>query len=119
MFSRPVLRAVRVARVARPAFSQAARANLTTGARFREPVPEVVAAHEVPTTTYADGHLERSTLTVDQNLKDTDSLGPLSQNVYNQLPPTMQKMSLMNKVVVVTGYVPCPNSRSLVKVGSN
>ncbi|KAH6647316.1 hypothetical protein BKA67DRAFT_594439 [Truncatella angustata] len=32
-----------------------------------------------------------------------DTVTPLTQKVYSSLPPTMQKMSIMDKVVVVTG----------------
>lgn len=109
MFARPALRAARVARVARPAFAQLSRASINTAARLREPAPEVIAAHEVRATTYADGHLEKTTITVDANQKDANTEGPLSRNLYNQLPKTMQSMSLMDKVVVVTGYVLFPD----------
>jgi hypothetical protein len=104
MFARPALRVVRAARVARPALSQVSRTFTTVG-RLQEPVPEVIAAHEVRATTYADGHLEKSTIPVDLNQKDANNSGPLSRNVYSQLPKTMQSLSLMDKVVVVTGYV--------------
>lgn len=34
--------------------------------------------------------------------EDTEVV-PLNDQVYRQMPPTMQKMSIMNKVVIVTG----------------
>jgi hypothetical protein len=34
---------------------------------------------------------------------EEDEVIPLSKEVYKTMPPTLQRMSLMNKVVVVTG----------------
>ncbi|KAK9424388.1 putative D-arabinitol 2-dehydrogenase [Seiridium unicorne] len=34
---------------------------------------------------------------------EDETVTPLTQKVYNTLPPTMQKMSIMDKVVIVTG----------------
>ncbi|KAH7346326.1 putative D-arabinitol 2-dehydrogenase [Rhexocercosporidium sp. MPI-PUGE-AT-0058] len=99
MFSRPAFRAARAARVASPAFR--ASRPITVSARLNEPAPEVVAATEVKHSSYADGSVERSTIVVDQSA--IDKSGPLSKSTYKSLPPTMQKMSLMDKVVVVTG----------------
>ncbi|PVH78456.1 short chain dehydrogenase reductase [Cadophora sp. DSE1049] len=99
MFSRPAFRAARAARVAAPAF-RAVR-PITVSARLNEPAPEIVAATEVKHSSYADGSVERSTIVVDQSA--IDKSGPLSKATYQSLPPTMQKMSLMDKVVVVTG----------------
>lgn len=101
MFSRPAFRAARAARVAAPAF-RAVR-PITVSARLNEPAPEVVAATEVKHSSYADGSVERSTIVVDQSA--IEKAGPLSKATFKSLPPTMQKMSLMDKVVVVTGYV--------------
>lgn len=100
MFSRQVVRAARVSRVAAPSFAKVPRASFTAGARLREPVPENVAASEVSAATYTDGHLERATIKVDQT---HETHGPLSKSLYSQLPRTMQSMTLMDKVVVVTG----------------
>ncbi|CZR52382.1 related to D-arabinitol 2-dehydrogenase [Phialocephala subalpina] len=100
MFSRQVVRAARASRVAAPSFAKVPRASFTAGARLREPVPENVAASEVSAATYTDGHIERTTIKVDQTPENN---GPLSKSLYSQLPRTMQSMTLMNKVVVVTG----------------
>ncbi len=99
MFSRSVARAARTTRVA-PTFTRVAR-PFTAGARLNEPAPEVVAATEVKHSSYADGSVERSTIVVDQSA--IDKAGPLSKATFNSLPPTMQKYSLMDKVVVITG----------------
>ncbi|CZS94811.1 probable 3-alpha-(or 20-beta)-hydroxysteroid dehydrogenase [Rhynchosporium agropyri] len=99
MFSRSAFRATRTLRVAPPAF-RAVR-PITVSARQSEPVPEVVAATEVKHSSYVDGSVEHSTIVVDQSA--VDKTGPLSKAVYNNLPKTMQNMSLMDKIVVVTG----------------
>lgn len=103
MFSRQIVRAARASRVAAPVFKTTVpRAAFTTGVRAREPVPDVVAAPEVSSTTYTDGHVSQATIQVDQSTAQ-DSAAPLSKALYAQLPKTMKSMSLMDKVVVVTG----------------
>ncbi|CAL3969619.1 unnamed protein product, partial [Diplocarpon coronariae] len=52
--------------------------------------------------SYAAGSVERSTIAVDQS-SILEKAGPLSKTTFNSLPPTMQKYSLMDKVVVITG----------------
>ncbi|KUJ12445.1 putative D-arabinitol 2-dehydrogenase [Mollisia scopiformis] len=101
MFSRQIVRAARASRVAAiPTVSRVSRAAFTAASRLREPVPDVVAAGEVSAATYTDGHIERTTIKVDQTSVEG---APLNKTVYNQLPRTMQRLSLMDKVVVVTG----------------
>ncbi|KAE8445101.1 hypothetical protein EG329_013703 [Mollisiaceae sp. DMI_Dod_QoI] len=100
MFSRQIVRAARASRVAAPSAIKVQRAAFTAGARLREPVPDVVAATEVGAATYTDGHIERTTIKVDQTSMDG---APLNKAMYQQLPRTMQRMTLMDKVVVVTG----------------
>ena len=34
----------------------------------------------------------------------TDKVVPLTRAIYNQMPYQLQKMTLMDKVVVITGY---------------
>ena len=110
MFARPAFRA---ARAATPIASRAARASFTVSAKLRD-TPEITPAREIPTTSYADGSVEQSTIVVDQKAQGGVSgvrhssghgykIGALSKSTYKQLTPTMQKMSLMDKVVVVTG----------------
>lgn len=101
MFSRQVVRAARASRFVAPSATRVSRATFTAGARLREPVPDVVAAGEISAATYTDGHIERTTIKVDQTANVEGA--PLNKVVYNQLPRTMQKLSLMDKVVVVTG----------------
>lgn len=106
MFSRSAFRAARSVRVATPVITRATR-QIAISASRPEPVQEIVAATEVKSTSYADGSAEKSTITVDQHGLETtaERSGPLSQSTYNSLPKTIQSMTLMNKVVVVTGYV--------------
>jgi hypothetical protein len=110
MFARPALLA---ARAATPIASRAARASFTVSAKLRD-TPEITPAREIPTTSYADGSVEQSTIVVDQKAQGGVSgvryssghgykIGALSKSTYKQLTPTMQKMSLMDKIVVVTG----------------
>jgi hypothetical protein len=110
MFARPAFRA---ARAATPVVSRAARASFTVSAKLRD-TPEITPAKEIPTTSYADGSVEQSTIVVDQKAQGGVSgvrqnsghghkIGHLSKSTYKHLTPTMQKMSLMDKVVVVTG----------------
>jgi hypothetical protein len=100
MFSRQVVRAARASRFVAPTATRVNRAAFTAGTRLREPVSDVVAAGEVSAATYTDGHIERSTIKIDQTGIEG---APLNKAVFNQLPRTMQKLSLMDKVVVVTG----------------
>jgi len=70
--------------------------------------PETIAAKEIETTTYTDGHVEQNTLILDQEASASSSgtgaiANALTKSVYNKLPSTMQKLSLMDKVVMVTG----------------
>jgi hypothetical protein len=108
MFARPALRA---AKAATPIASRAARASFTVSSKLRD-THEITPAKEIPTTSYADGSVEQSTIVVDQKAQGGVSgvrhssghkIGALSKSTYKQLTPTMQKMSLMDKVVVVTG----------------
>lgn len=102
MFSRQIVRAARASRtVAVPTVSRVSRAAFTVASRKQEPVPDVVAAPEVSAATYTDGHIERTTIKVDQTT--TTEGAPLNKALYSQLPRTMQRLSLMDKVVVVTG----------------
>lgn len=104
MFSRSVIRAARAGKVATPAISRVSRAGFSAGARLRDPTPDRVAATEVPSTSYTDGHISKSTLSVDQP-EIVEGGAVLSKATYSQLPKTMKSLSLMDKVVVVTGYV--------------
>lgn len=102
MFSRSVIRAARAGKVATPTVSKVSRAGFSAAARLRDPTPDRVAATEVPSTSYTDGHISKSTLSVDQP-EITEGGAVLNKATYSQLPKTMKSLSLMDKVVVVTG----------------
>jgi hypothetical protein len=104
MFSRSVVRAARAGRVATPSVTRVSRAGISASARLQDPVSDRVAATEVPTTSYTDGTIQKNTISVDQTI--TEGGAVLTKAAYSQLPKTMKNLSLMDKVVVVTGYVP-------------
>ena len=69
---------------------------------------------EIPVSSYAPGAkgaagsipVNRASATGRPAPIDAEENGdvtPLSQQVYSTMPPTMQKMSVMGKVVIVTG----------------
>lgn len=105
MFSRSVVRAARAGKAATPSFTRVSRAGFSAAARLRDPVADRIAATEVPSTTYADGTVQKSSIHVDQELATEGGGAVLNAATYAQLPKTMKSMSLYNKVVVITGYV--------------
>jgi hypothetical protein len=117
MLSRSLFRAARAstritpaASFAKPASASFARA-FSASTKLREPVDELVIASEVPHTSYEAGKVQRQTIVVGEGaegasveqIEKAEKVVPLSRAVYNQMPPHMQKMTLMDKVVVVTG----------------
>lgn len=104
MFARSAIRATKGAtssRVARAALPKVARASLTQSAKRCTP-PEVIAEKEVPQSSYAGGEVQRSTIIVGED-SHSGKVTPLTKAVYNNMPKTMQNLSLMGKTVVVTG----------------
>lgn len=106
MLARSVLRAsTRVA--VTPSMSRIARASITTAAKLG--ADPFTPQTQVPTSTYTGGEVQRSTLKVSGNgigLESTEEIErvtPLSREIYNNMPRNMQKMTLMDKVVIVTG----------------
>ena len=109
MFARSALRVARVAaapsvKVSRAAFS--ASTKLTNA--------EFVGEKEVPVVTYSHGEAQRSTFKIDQaqakKTSSPDAVHPLTREVYDAMSPSLQKMTVMDKTVIVTGYVqkyPC------------
>jgi len=110
MFARSALR---VARVTAPSTPRVARATFSAGAKLRN--AEFIGEKEVPAVSYVGGEAQRSTLIVDKAHTDrlhTEKKGadaasvlPLSQEVYDNLTPSLQKMTIKGKTVIVTGYV--------------
>jgi len=75
---------------------------------------EVISEKEVPTTTYSPGSgVERTTLVVEDHgaaaakaaTEVVDVVTPLTKAGYAQLTPSLQKMTVFGKVVIITGYV--------------
>ena len=113
MFARSVARAARAstritpaASFAKPAVASIAR-SFSSSIKLREPVDELIIAREIPHASYEAGKVQRSTIVVGESEElatgAVEKVVPLSRAVYNQMPPHMQKMTLMDKVVVVTG----------------
>ena len=114
MFARSVVRAASKAH-ALPALPKAASSMAMTS-RFstsavRPKAPEVVAEREVPTTSYSRGEAHHSTLKIRDEEKVAatkpaeERVMPLTKDIYERMTPSMQRMTLFGKVVVVTGYV--------------
>lgn len=106
MFARSVIRASnRVSCRPVPSVAKVARVSITTSSKLR--ADPFVPQDQIPTSSYAGGEVQRSTLTVggigNEAPTTADRVVPLSQEVYNTLPRNMQKMTLMDKVVVITG----------------
>lgn len=103
MFARSALRVARVA--AAPSVPKVSRAAFSAATKLRN--AEFVGEKEVPVVTYAHGEAQRSTFIVDQAQakSDPDAVIPLSQEVYDSMTPSLQKMTIKGKTVIVTGYV--------------
>lgn len=111
--------AVRATRAATPALAQ--RASLTQRAAFSlsayRAKSEVIKETEVPVSVYspdskgvASANSDHFSIPVRQTsfparepAPDKDAVTPLSSKLYSQLPATMQKMTVMGKVIVITG----------------
>lgn len=101
-------------------FTQAAR-PLSTTARLAK--REIISEREIPVSSYtpdARGSISGSAsgevgehyvlpvrrdpvIEVQNNSADEDRVQPMSKRVYDAMPSTMQKMSVMGKVVIITG----------------
>lgn len=110
----PLLNTTRIAAAPR-ALPAAQRALNNSAIRFKS---DVVRETEVPVSVYAPDSKGAGGSTSDhfsipvnrENAKpqpieaqEPDDVVPLTSKVYNQMPPMMQKMCIMNKVVIVTG----------------
>jgi hypothetical protein len=118
--ARTVRLASRLSTISRPAVPRAAtsaaqRAAFTVSARrFKS---EVIKETEVPVSVYnpdakgvASGTSDHFSIPVEPNFKaqepvaePEDRVDPLNEKVYKQMPRTLQKMSMMGKVVIITG----------------
>ncbi|KAI1437121.1 short chain dehydrogenase [Xylaria sp. CBS 124048] len=107
--------APRVSNARTPLFTAAQRAFSVSATRSRS---DVVAETEVPVSVYtpdakgaAGSTSDHFSIPVNRDdakpkpfppVEDTN-VTPLTKKVYNDMPPMMQKLSIMDKVVVVTG----------------
>ncbi len=101
------------ARTAAPTLSR--RATFSVSARTLK--SSVVHENEVPVTVYtpdskgvASSNSDHFSIPVksgsaapSHHAEEDDSVSPLEEKVYSQLPRTLQRMSVMGKVVIVTG----------------
>lgn len=118
--SRPGTRVAHSTSTKAPAFIQ--RSALTQRAAFSVAAsrfkPEVIKEAEVPVSIYSpdakgvaspnSDHFSipvRHTRQVQEpvNNSETEVVAPLSEKLYSRLPATMQKMTVMGKVIIVTG----------------
>lgn len=101
------------ARTSIPTFTQRAAFSVSSSSRKSEVIKET----EVPVSVYSPDsrgvasantgdHFSipvRHPSTTQEPVADVDVVKPLSEKVYSQMPATMQKMSVMGKVIIVTG----------------
>ena len=122
--------ALRLTRAAAPLFSSASSASTSRAVAARalpaahRSFSRTTAARssrrdglegEVPVSSYAPGAKGAAAGRIPVNrasaagrpapidAEENGDVTPLSQQVYSTMPPTMQKMSVMGKVVIVTG----------------
>ncbi len=116
-FRLTLARASKVAARGNFSLVQAAR-PISTSARLYKP-REIISEKEIPVSSYTpDGTgtatgssgAQRSSIPVrpDPTIEvpvetNTEKLVPLTKAVYDKLPGTLQKMTVMDKLVIVTG----------------
>ncbi|KAK3941681.1 short-chain dehydrogenase/ reductase [Diplogelasinospora grovesii] len=117
---RMVSRAAALPRLSLPAVRAAApsvaqRAAFSTSGRYRK--SEVIKETEVPVTVYTPdpkgaASSEHFSIPVQPGsqvpvpepaVEEDENVNPLEEKVYNQMPRTLQKMSVMGKVIIITG----------------
>ena len=119
--ARSAFRATRLATMPRPpVVRQAVRASVRP---FSVQLPqfknEVIKETEIPVSVYtpdskgvAGGNSDHFSIPVRTKAATPapvveaeldESVTPLDEHVYQKMPPTMQKMSVMGKVIIVTG----------------
>lgn len=83
----------------------ASRATFITSTKVH--ADPLVPQSTVPLSSYAGGEVQRTTLEVGGQSAvpevAEDAVVPLSAQAYNAMTPSMRKMTLMGKVVVITG----------------
>ncbi|KAH8816115.1 hypothetical protein F5884DRAFT_818243 [Xylogone sp. PMI_703] len=106
-----VFRATRLTSRATPTLARAPRALFSGSAKLRDDV-EIIAEREIPVSVYngkgeAQGRHStipvRGTTTSLEAGAEAESVKPLTKGTFNAMPKTLQKMSIMDKVVIITG----------------
>lgn len=104
---------------ARSTFSVAKTTRpLSTSARLHNKKHEVISEREVPVSSYnsesnglfsSSTATEHTTIPVESDPTETSAVNevervvPLTRAVYEKMSPMMQKMTVMDKIVVITG----------------
>jgi hypothetical protein len=97
--------------LAKPAFRAPIQARAFSVASRRSAKNEVIKETEVPVSIYTpDGNPDQFNIPVKKGNAEAAAVDPedadvvpLDPKVFKSLPPTMQKMSVMGKVIVITG----------------
>lgn len=105
-----MFRATKLASRSTPSFTRVPRAFFSASAKVRDDV-EIISEREIPVSTYngKGDHGRHSTIPVRGSThfeaaeQQPSEVRPLARNVFNALPKTLQKMSLMDKTVIITG----------------
>jgi hypothetical protein len=114
--------APRLAAVSRPAIARAGVSSVAQRAAFsvsaRHMKSEVIKETEVPVSIYspdskgiASANSDHFSIPVKKGaasapepiVEEEDAVVPLQDKVFNQMPRTMQRMSVMGKVIIITG----------------
>lgn len=113
MFSRTITRA---SRTIRPSATASFTKPVSISARFlSEATPaqnkrEVIAERQIPAAEYRDHGAKRTTIPVrdDPEIEvpvenEPKAIKPLTREQYEKLPKALQKLTVMDKVVIITG----------------
>ena len=107
-----------IARASRQAIRPTANITkpVTISARFLSEAPptqskrEVIAEKQIPAAEYKDHGAKRTTIPVrdDPDVEvpkpeEPKVVKPLSREMYEKLPKALQKLTVMDKVVIITG----------------
>ncbi|KAG9238900.1 putative D-arabinitol 2-dehydrogenase [Amylocarpus encephaloides] len=102
MIGRTALRATRGIARATAGPSNVTRATFTAETKRRN--IEVISEKEVPSVSFDGGEARQSILHVgEKTASDPSRVMPLTREAFNRMPATMQKGSIMGKVVIITG----------------
>lgn len=113
--------ASRLAAMPRPAIARAGARSITQRAAFSVSAgrmkSEVIKETEVPVSVYnpdakgvASGNSDHFSIPIKPGSgapapieEEEDAVSPLQEKVYSQMPRTLQRMTVMGKVIIITG----------------